>query len=442
MEVDTPVIRASVVLESVDCDVLIQTADVLIQTGDRVQGTSRRNSGLVGTALKLVQGLTPRVKVRWDNGKTSLVHNKRSCLVLISADSTGAGAEKVPKPPDTESCMKCKSLKYTPVDPIFFCATCKKGEPGLHLSCARNTGLQVLLNGDVKQDEFEYQCSARQQRPISGEKPFIMNADSRAETITPGPKDSTCSVADVLSKVQRAIQVLGLLPDVSQTNCRILLLVCEGKLQHLVHTNANEETAEQTVIDALFLLTFAAAPENPVSELQVLTTMAHVSPGVSRDMQFLHSQYASIANVQKNESHHERKCECGQALHYHVWRPEYISDIPSIARNLKIHSILSSRVPGGGLDEDKWNRLPLQDDGVLPLPETAEYDCLWHHVPRVPTLIGNATGLPNDNQDPHCDCKWTAEGVWHTGGLHLHHLLSSRTRRRRRLPRLLQRLQP
>jgi hypothetical protein len=77
MEVDTPVIRASVVFESVDGDVLIQTADVLIQTGDRVQGTSRHNSGLVGAALKLVQGLPPRVKVRWDNGKTSLVHNKQ-----------------------------------------------------------------------------------------------------------------------------------------------------------------------------------------------------------------------------------------------------------------------------------------------------------------------------------------------------------------------------
>jgi hypothetical protein len=100
--------------------------------------------------------------------------------------------------------------------------------------------------------------------------------------------------------VQSAIKVLhGLLPDVSQPNRRILLNVCEGKLQHLVQTNANQETAEQTVNDARFILTFAAAPENPVSEHQVLTIMAHVSPGVSLDMQFLHSQYASIANVKK-----------------------------------------------------------------------------------------------------------------------------------------------
>jgi hypothetical protein len=97
MEADTPVINADQVLETVD-------ADVLIQTGDRVQGTSRQNSGLMGTALALVQGTNPA----WDNGVKSLVTNKRSCLVLISADSTGAGAEKVPKPPDTESCMKCK----------------------------------------------------------------------------------------------------------------------------------------------------------------------------------------------------------------------------------------------------------------------------------------------------------------------------------------------
>jgi hypothetical protein len=214
MEADTPVINADQVLETVD-------ADVLIQTGDRVQGTSRQNSGLMGTALALVQGTNPA----WDNGVKSLVTNKRSCLVLISADFTGAGTAKVPKPPDTESCMKCKSLKCTPVDPIFFCATCKKGEPGLHLSCARDMGLRVPLNGDVKQDEFELQCSACQQRPISGEKPFIMNADSRAETITPGRKDSTCSVADVLSKVQSAILGLGLLPNVSQPNRRILLNV-------------------------------------------------------------------------------------------------------------------------------------------------------------------------------------------------------------------------
>jgi hypothetical protein len=185
---------------------------------------------------------------------------------------------------------------------------------------------------------------------------------------------------------------------------------CEGKLQHLVHTNANEETAEQTVIDALFLLTFAAAPENPDSEHQVLTTMAHVSPGVSRDMQFLHSQYASIANVQKRNHITNENVNAGKR-YITTYGDISISDIPSIARNLVLHSILSSRVPGGGLDEDRWNRLPLQDYGVLPLPGTAEHDCLWHHVPRVPTLIGNATGLPNDNEDPHCDCKWTAEGV-------------------------------
>jgi hypothetical protein len=107
--------------------------------------------------------------------------------------------------------------------------------------------------------------------------------------------------------VQSAILPLGLLPDVSQPNHRILLNVCERKLKHLVLTKANEETAKQTVVDALFILTFAAAPVNPDSEHQVLTTMAHRSPGVSRDMQFLHLQYVSIANVKKTELDHERK---------------------------------------------------------------------------------------------------------------------------------------
>jgi hypothetical protein len=239
MEVGTSVLGASLVLESVDADVLIQTADVLIQTGDRVRDTSKHNSGLMmGTALSLVQGLNPRVNVLWGNGKTSLVKNKRSCLVLISADSTGAGAEEVPKGPDTESCMKCKSLVDSDVDPIFFCATCPKGEPGLHLSCARDMGLRVPLNGDVNQDEFVYHCNACQQRPISGKESFIINADSGAETITRGRTDSTCSVVDVLSKVGSAIGALQvLLPDVYQQNLRILLNVCERKLQHLVHTN-------------------------------------------------------------------------------------------------------------------------------------------------------------------------------------------------------------
>ena len=71
MEVGTSVLGASLVLESVDADVLIQTADVLIQTGDRVRDTSKHNSGLMmGTALSLVQGLNPRVNVLWGNGKT------------------------------------------------------------------------------------------------------------------------------------------------------------------------------------------------------------------------------------------------------------------------------------------------------------------------------------------------------------------------------------
>jgi hypothetical protein len=166
----------------------------------------------------------------------------------------------------------------------------------------------------------------------------------------------------------------------------------------------------QTVNDPRFILTFAAAPENPVSKHQVLTTMAHVSPGVSRDMQFLHSQNAVIANVKKLNNITNENVKAGKR-YITTFGDLSISDIPSIARNLTIHSILSSRVPGGGLDEDSWNRLPLKDPGVLPLPETADYEFLWYHVPWEPTLIGNATGFPNDTQDPHCDCKWTAEGV-------------------------------
>jgi len=398
-----PVKNADDVLETVD-------ADVLIQTGDRVQGNSRQNNGLLGTALKPLHGLPPRVNVRWDNGTFSVVRNKRSCLVLIPADSTGGGADKVPKPPDTEKCMKCESVAFTSDDTIFFCATCAQGKPGLHLSCARNAGLAVPLNGDVTQDAFVFQCNACRQQPISGENPLIMKADLRAETITAGPNDSTSSIADVLSEVRTAILAPGLLPGVSQPNLRILLNVCELKLKYLVSIEANEETARQTVADALFILTFAAAPINHDSKHQVLTTMAHGSPGVSRDIQFLHLQYAKIANAKQRSWITNEKEEAGKR--YITARGDLkITDIPFIARNLMIHSILTDRLVGGGLAESMWNRLPLEDDGVLPLPQTAEYGQLSHHVPRVPTLIGNATGLPNNNQDPHCDCKWTAEGV-------------------------------
>jgi hypothetical protein len=186
--------------------------------------------------------------------------------------------------------------------------------------------------------------------------------------------------------------------------------VSERKLKHLVRTGANEETGTQTVADALFILTFAAAPVNPDSKHQVLTTMAHASPGVSRDMQFLHSQYAKIGHGKDRSWITNENTKAG--MRYITQRGALrMEDIPFIARNLMIHSILTDRLPGGGLDESMWNRLPLEDDGVLPLPQTADYGQLLHHVPRVPTLIGNATGLPNDNQDPHSDCKWTAEGV-------------------------------
>ena len=266
------------------------------------------------------------------------------------------------------------------------------------------------MNGDVTQDAFVFQCNACRQQPISGENPLIMKADLRAETITAGPNDSTSSIADVLSEVRTAILAPGLLPGVSQPNLRILLNVCELKLKYLVSIEANEETARQTVADALFILTFAAAPINHDSKHQVLTTMAHGSPGVSRDIQFLHLLYAKIGNAKQRSSITNEKEEAGKR--YITARGDLkITDIPFIARNLMIHSILTDRLVGGGLAESMWNRLPLEDDGVLPLPQTAEYGQLSHHVPRVPTLIGNATGLPNNNQDPHCDCKWTAEGV-------------------------------
>jgi hypothetical protein len=202
-----------------------------------------------------------------------------------------------PDTDDTESCMKCNGVSYTLDNPIFFCDTCAIGKPGIHLSCAQDAGLAVPLNGDVTHVDFVFQCNECRRQPTKGTNPLIVNAGSTPETIADGPNDSTSSFADVLSKVQTAIQAPALLPDVSQANLRMFLNVSERKLKHLVRTGANEETGTQTVADALFILTFAAAPVNPDSKHQVLTTMAHASPGVSRDMQFLHSQYAKIGHA-------------------------------------------------------------------------------------------------------------------------------------------------
>jgi hypothetical protein len=84
-----------------------------------------------------------------------------------------------------------------------------------------------------------------------------------------------------------------------------------------------------------------------------------------------------------------------------------ITDFPDTARNLMIHSTLSYPEVGGGLSELSWKSLSVEDPGVLPLPSSPFFSFLLRHVPRDATLIGNATGLPNDNQKEHCDCKWT-----------------------------------
>jgi chemotaxis protein histidine kinase CheA len=265
------------------------------------------------------------------------------CSIPPKQAKAKRNAPSLRRPPDTESCMKCKSVAYSSDDPIFFCETCAKGKPGIHLSCAQEAGLAVPLDGDVTQVEFVFQCNACRRLPTKGKKPLIMNAGSRPETITAGPNDSTSSFADVLSKVQTAIKAPGLLPNVSQPNLRIFLNVSERKLKYLVRTEANEETAKQTVADALYILTFAAAPVNPDSTHQVLTTMAHASPGVSRDMQFLHSQYAKIGHGKDRSwiTNENRKAGRRYITERGALRMEHI---PFIARNLMIHSILTSRV--------------------------------------------------------------------------------------------------
>ena len=106
-------------------------------------------------------------------------------------------APSVRGPPDTESCMKCDSVAFTSDDPIFFCATCVKGKPGIHLSCAREVGFAVPLDGDVTQDEFVFQCNACRRLPTKGEKPLIMNViqerrRSRLVQMTLHPPLLTC----------------------------------------------------------------------------------------------------------------------------------------------------------------------------------------------------------------------------------------------------------
>jgi hypothetical protein len=53
---------------------------------------------------------------------------------------------------------------------------------------------------------------------------------------------------------------------------------------------------------------------NPDSKHQVLTTKAHLSPGVAHDMQFLHCQYAVIATDKKLNSITKENVNAGE--HY------------------------------------------------------------------------------------------------------------------------------
>jgi hypothetical protein len=200
--------------------------------------------------------------VKWNNGETTYVLNKRSCLALISAGFTGSGAKDTPvllevaEAKDNESCLRCKGLISLPDNPIFFCATCSKGKPGFHHSCAQDTGLAVPSNSDLHRDDFVWHCNKCKQQPLSGGVPLIIKADPEPPPITRGRTNSTCSIVDVLHEVRRAIRAMGcvakedqqvVLPDVSQQHFLLLLRVCERKLHYLVETNAIEKTTMQTV---------------------------------------------------------------------------------------------------------------------------------------------------------------------------------------------------